>query len=524
MGMNNKSGNLPACRSRQRFFPWPLSPRRHPLAVLLLLHILLASCEDASRITDGDANPEPAVEEEPDRTPLSSEEARAQLKDRGVAYSKSSFLDKAGEGDLEVVRLFVEAGMDINVVGDRPKEQIPPWPMFADSRGDGTTALLRAAHGGHLDVVKYLVTNGAGYLEFAFIDAAHGGSYETILYLDAKMDVPYTGGSGSFAVRAAEYAAYAGQLEILKYLLDGGIGESVYFESHRLGSRYMTQAALGGHLEVVQLLAESGVSAGTTFEYYGNDKLGETPVQYASYGGFPEIVDFLLGHGADTKTMSRYLVRKESDSCLDRLQLYDPGAQGCSSLRIATERQHHEVAQVLIEYWMKSSGADDTDYYEASALMYAAQIQDQDLMQALLDSGADPEQSTRTGSTALTFALHEKDGKTVQFLADNGSDVNHIDGRGRSYLTVAAALGDLSLVQTLLDNGADPDARGFERAPYPLFEAACAGELEMVKLLVENGATPHLGHVPITPEWEGDDYGCAEYYGHHAVMAYFDSL
>ena len=76
-------------------------------------------------------------------TPLSVDQARAQLKERGIPYSQRSFLTAAGEGNLEVVRLFVEAGM--NIRAQNPDEGYD-------------TALMRAAGEGHLPVVKYLVS------------------------------------------------------------------------------------------------------------------------------------------------------------------------------------------------------------------------------------------------------------------------------------------------------------------------------------------------------------------------------
>lgn len=40
--------------------------------------------------------------------------ARAELESRGIAYNDAAFLNAARAGDLEVVRLFVEAGMSVN--------------------------------------------------------------------------------------------------------------------------------------------------------------------------------------------------------------------------------------------------------------------------------------------------------------------------------------------------------------------------------------------------------------------------
>ena len=70
--------------------------------------------------------------------------ARAELESRGIAYNGAGFLNAARAGDLEVVRLFVDAGMSVNTAST-----------------SGVTALHYAAYRGHLSVVKYLVGQGA---------------------------------------------------------------------------------------------------------------------------------------------------------------------------------------------------------------------------------------------------------------------------------------------------------------------------------------------------------------------------
>ena len=79
--------------------------------------------------------------------PLSPREARSELADLGIDYTAESFFEAAYEGDLTVVKLFVEAGMSVNT-----------------RAGDSVdaTALLAAALGGHLSVVRYLVWTGCG--------------------------------------------------------------------------------------------------------------------------------------------------------------------------------------------------------------------------------------------------------------------------------------------------------------------------------------------------------------------------
>ena len=85
----------------------------------------------------------------------SAEEARSELSERSIPYSQSSFITYAQNGDLDVVRLFVEAGMDVNAqpysssvahtTETEPDESlVAVWfPQPGDE--DDDTALMKAA-------------------------------------------------------------------------------------------------------------------------------------------------------------------------------------------------------------------------------------------------------------------------------------------------------------------------------------------------------------------------------------------
>ena len=75
--------------------------------------------------------------------PVSPVDARAELESRGISYTAAAFLDSAYAGNLAVVKLFVQAGMPVDVTNDV-----------------GWTALHFAAYGGSLSVVEYLVGRG----------------------------------------------------------------------------------------------------------------------------------------------------------------------------------------------------------------------------------------------------------------------------------------------------------------------------------------------------------------------------
>lgn len=75
------------------------------------------------------------------RTP---DEARVELEARGIDYTAGSFHHAVWEGDLEVVKLFVQADMSVET-----------------TTNTSGTVLQTAAAGGHLSVVRYLVEQGA---------------------------------------------------------------------------------------------------------------------------------------------------------------------------------------------------------------------------------------------------------------------------------------------------------------------------------------------------------------------------
>jgi ankyrin repeat protein len=74
----------------------------------------------------------------------SQEKAREKLGQMNIKYNDDTFVERAKDGDVIVVGLFVAAGMSPTVVNK-----------------EGKTALLAAAEGGRLPVVELLLEKGA---------------------------------------------------------------------------------------------------------------------------------------------------------------------------------------------------------------------------------------------------------------------------------------------------------------------------------------------------------------------------
>ncbi|MEM9505850.1 MAG: ankyrin repeat domain-containing protein, partial [Cyanobacteria bacterium P01_E01_bin.43] len=88
-------------------------------------------------------------------------------------------------------------------------------------------------------------------------------------------------------------------------------------------------------------------------------------------------------------------------------------------------------------------------------LIAATLAGDRDQVQALLDSGTDPNLVYHT-NTALTYAARDGFTEIAAALIAAGAEVNWVDGEGVTPLILAAFKGHGELAALLLDHGADP--------------------------------------------------------------------
>ena len=284
----------------------PVSPAGKASTDCSLAEILAGTCGDTAdptldRVPEGYVAPVDSTETEEEETeeeeteeeeteeeeeevvaPVDSTaaaEALAELRSRGIAYTDSAFVVSARAGNLEVVKLFVEAG------------------MLVDTFSDGATALHMSALAGRLEVVKYLVGQGAivntrtrpswrGSTPLHY--AAQNGRLEVVKYLvgqGAYMNATDGGGTTPLAMAAVD-----GELEVVKYLIGQGAdvnatGINKVTPLHLAARRY--------NLDVVKYLVEQGADLDAT------DINGWTMLHNAAWGGSLEVVRYLVGQGAD---------------------------------------------------------------------------------------------------------------------------------------------------------------------------------------------------------------------------------
>ncbi len=161
--------------------------------------------------------------------------------------SRTAFHLAAERGHLKVIKIFIEAGQDVNTRGG--------WAASTPPEGAPRTPLMWAAEGGHTDCVEYLIQNGAqlDLMDFkgraAFHLAAEGGHLEVMKRLvEAGQDVNQKDWTDRTPLM---WAAGKGHTACVQYLLQNGARLDL---KNRDGRTALELASQDKHHSTVELL------------------------------------------------------------------------------------------------------------------------------------------------------------------------------------------------------------------------------------------------------------------------------
>jgi ankyrin repeat protein len=209
---------------------------------------------------------------------------------------------------------------------------------------------------------------------------------------------------------------------------------------------------------------------------------GMTPLHWAAHHDEAELAGLLIRAGAKVKAVSRYGVTPLSLACANGstplIELLvkagaDPNSPlpgGETPLMTAARTGRLAAVKALLAHGALPDGKDDRR--GQTALMWAAAEGHADVVQALIDAGADFRLRLASGFTPLLFAAREGRGSVVRVLLKAGADVNEavpVEGRRRGYggrlppagatpLLIATMNAHFALAADLLDAGANPNA------------------------------------------------------------------
>jgi ankyrin repeat protein len=110
-----------------------------------------------------------------------------------------------------------------------------------------------------------------------------------------------------------------------------------------------------------------------------------------------------------------------------------------------------------------------------------------EIVEFLLNHGADTELENIHGQRPLWLAAKFGRYETIKTLLEHGAKVNHKDKHGRTPLHDAAMWSGEQVINLLISYGADINARDEDQST-PLHQAAMLNNIEAAKALVEHGA------------------------------------
>jgi ankyrin repeat protein len=318
----------------------------------------------------------------------------------------------ANDKDLTLTNYFVSKGLDLK-----------------STDASGANAFAYAARGGNMETMKALLGKGVPATDQALLMAAQGSrrgpnGIEVFQFLEGlNLKPTVTGKNGENVLHAL--VRRPRQQEIIQHFMDKGVDVNKADEEGN--TVFMNAAASNREVAVLELLAPKVKNINQA-----NAK-GVTALAMAVRGNSPEVVQYLLGKGADVK-----VIDKSGENLGSYLiQSHRGGARG--------------------EGGPRPEGAGPTDEFAAKLDM-------------LQQKGLDIKAPQKNGNTLYHLAVAKNDLSLVKKLEPLQIDVNARNSEGITALHKAAMISkDDAIMKYLLSIGAKKDiATNFKETAFDL--------------------------------------------------------
>lgn len=376
--------------------------------------------------------------------------------------------DAAMRGDAAAVRALIEKGSDVN-----------------GAQGDGMTALHWAA--------------------------SRGDSAMAALLLRRNANVAATTRIGAFT--PLHIAAQNGNASVVRALLAAKADARAQNEN---GVSVLHFAAMGGDSTIIRALIKAGADVNAIEPAWG-----QTPLMVASDRGRAAAVRLLLASGADWKRAAKTIdpmasaaqdrqARQTRNSVLAQLR----EAQG------ATKNLNWQPNPQQVQAAVKASRETEIKAATASAVasVVAANVAEEARLAAQGGAGLDDDTPGYTelighmgGLTALLLAVREGHQDVVKALLSSGADINQVsDGDHTSPLLMASINGQYDVAMQLIAAGANPNIASdagatplyavlnkewapSTRTPQPAYQLQQkASYLQVMQALIDAKADPNV--------------------------------
>ena len=305
---------------------------------------------------------------------------------------------------------------------------------LAASEISGTSALILASSRGALDIVQLLLQKGA----------------------DADKQ-------NAEGLTALHWATSWGHEQVVKELLHSGANSSIRCKQ---GALALNVAARRGNASIAHMLLEAGADPN---EYDGS---GCAAIHHAADVGCVKVIEILLDHKANI------------DLPVSEQSLTIAG--NTTALNIAARHGKLEAVKSLIE---RGANIEIENAIHMVPLQSAAKAGRFDVVHLMMDS---VKVLGRKGidmiSSSMIDAAMNNQGDIVQYLLDEGADPNHPGAGHYTALDGACNNGNVDIIHLLLEKGASLEAKASARGHTALYHAVQRRRYKVVKALIHAGA------------------------------------
>jgi uncharacterized protein len=302
--------------------------------------------------------------------------------------------------------------------------------------------LIEAISSENLDLIRILIRQGESSIINSFSDttpleyAVRKGNIIIVQeLLNSDIDIR------NWRVTASLCEAVSkGFIEIVKLFLDMGINvnESIDEDGHTV----LMEASSEGYLEIVKLLVEKGADVDYLFE-------GSSAIFYAINGGHKDVCDFLFPLIKNQEILK--IFHKDYSSAFNKLSSSIKQPKN-SRIELFADAASEGELKLIEREIKKGIDIDALDSAGTPALMYAAVAGHLEIVEILLDSGADPNGICKPGlgqsSYSTLMALTKRQGRSfveiMNILIQKGADVNFTDSGGNTALYNLIRFGTIS--------------------------------------------------------------------------------
>ncbi len=352
--------------------------------------------------------------------------------DASFTDSLPMIIHRAHEGDLEKVKRILEF-----------------HPSAINYRGDNNgTPMHSACSAGHLDLVKFLIENGADIEaedKYGRTPILMGVNLDIAKYLISKgADYEKTQQNEASVLHTA---ADDGNIELLQYWVEKGI--NLELGSHKVGTALL-QAACGDNKDAVEYLLSVGADINAV------DKDGElilhkaaNATDYSLLKDDPNLSETTNNTG---KTL-KFLLNKNLD-------INQKDNNGDTPLHKVVYYRTQISAELLISH---NADVNIQNNEGKTPLFIAANFSSNDdnlkMVKLLVEKGADVNLRTKDNDTALHVAIRNSNYEMTKYLLEKGAEVNPCRSTSGTALHSAAGLARPDLVKLLIEHGANINAR-----------------------------------------------------------------